>query len=96
MSTVPPTQEDIDAKTAEYKAAKADRETKGETAHTDAEARDAAIETAGNSYEAYVEALQKEHQIEDELEAMQEAYEPPPIPTEPFSQGQQQKGKGKP
>jgi hypothetical protein len=80
-----PTQGEIDAKTSEYKAATADRETKGETAQTDADARDAAIAKATTSFNDYITALELEHQLEDELEAMQVAHEPPPIPTEPFA-----------
>lgn len=79
-----PTQGEIDAKTQEYKAQTADREAKGERAQASADARDAAIATATSDFNAYIESLTKEHQLEDELEAMQTAHEPPPVPTEPF------------
>lgn len=75
-----PSQAEVDAANAAYKAATADREAKQAQNETDREALDVAIAAETASHTAFLEALDKEHELEDAHEALVISHEPPPKP----------------
>lgn len=75
--------QEIKDKLGEYEAAVADREAKQAQHQADSESLNAAVLAEQASRTAWIAALQSEHVVEDQLEALIVDHEPPAVPDEP-------------
>lgn len=76
------TTEELQAKLDEYKAAEADQVAKREQYDNDADAEAAAVQKTSESRAAWIAALELQHALDDEFDALSAAHEPPALPTE--------------
>jgi len=72
--------QDLKDKLAEYETAVTDREAKQEKHAADQAALQIAIDNEGVSRTEWLAALQHEHAVEDEFEALVVSHEPPALP----------------